>query len=210
MKYLTFLLVLSFLYCNAFGSYIADLNPPEWRGLTGSTTQTWSFLTDNTTPVADSYTNPYGTPYVCEKIDGEWYFADYIPDSWLTGNIEFYIPIDESADETIYRIQTRWYDSASSPIELIVYIKDANGNIFQTSELDDYDVLGESLHYASFELTVPNTGDYSVLFFEIYDPLMNMTTWSIIDEFVIDTISVPEPTSMLLLGLGGVLIRNRR
>ena len=206
MKYLTFLSVLSFICCNAFGSYIADLNPPEWRGLEGSTTQSWSFLTDDPAPIADQYTNPYGTPCVYDEIDGEWYYLNYIPDTWDAESIEFYIPIDESADATCYRIQAIWNPSATTKFELDFYVKDAEGNIYQTTMIDEnYAQRGA---YSSFEITVPNTGDYSILYFE--SSTMGMTSPTLFDEIVIDTISVPEPMSLSLLVLGGFFLKYRK
>ena len=207
MKHLTFLLVLSFLCCNVFGSYIADLNPPEWRGQEGTTAQVWSFSTDDPAPVADEYINPYGTPCVYEEINGEWNFISYIPDSWLAESIEFYVPIDGSADATCYTIQTIWDPSATSPIELCFYIKDSEENTYQAVMTDEYYASGGL--YTSFELTIPNTGDYSILYYEAYESVTGINTATFFKEIVIDTISVPEPMSLSLFALGGLLIRRK-
>ena len=61
-------------------------------------------------------------------------------------------------------------------------------------------------HIPLFEITVPNTGDYSILYFE--SSTMGMTSPTLFDEIVIDTISVPEPMSFKPISIGWLLLKN--
>ena len=199
--------VLCATYINTFGALVADLNPPSWRGQDGTTIQSWSFLNDDILPIADSYSNLYGIPTVSEEIVGTWHDSTYKQDTWLTDNIIFCIPTNDNASEISYRIQAVWDPSATTPVELRFYLSDTQGNVYQAEIIDDYKLSG--WEYTTFELTVENTGNYSLLYFDAYAPAMDRTLNTFINEVIIDTKDVPEPASIILLSVGSIFLKRK-
>ena len=88
-------------------SFASDFNPPEWRGLPGSTYQKWTFSASDLSPIADDSNNPYGTPVVTHTINGNWYdqFSS-LQGVWRASTISFLVPNDtETLNDTKYKIQ---------------------------------------------------------------------------------------------------------
>lgn len=181
-----------------------DVNPPAWRGEDNSTWQTWEFATDDPSVVADAYDNPYGTP-VAEVPVGYWLDTHSgRTGMWaLTGLMEAELPNTPPhplKPKTIW-VQLTWIANPLFPggAPEVKALADAyNPEILGT--VIDEKPLADGWMHGTWEIILPNNPPVEVL--RISGPV-------VVDELVIDTI--PEPATLMLLGLGAAaaLVRRR-
>ncbi len=187
-----------------FGSSVAsvkadDLYPPPWtRGGPGTTYQAWDFAAIANPVVADTYYNPYGTPTATIN-GGSWsYFYDNHIGVWTLGandSIDFYVPntpYDPYYTKEVWT-QVTWQPNAGpAPVVTVDYgdeqsvvstlqftVAAGSGDWLQSVYLADLPI-----NPASEDVIVTETGD--------------------VGQVVIDTICIPEPSSLALLALGGI------
>ena len=188
-----------------------DLYPPDWRGDPGSTYQQWEFSTDNTTPPPDDVVNPYGTPSLTVIPYGsykpEWNGRYGV---WpLSGFVIANIP--NNPVENLYKlvqIQLTWTVEPGQTTIPCVGLTATLANGMPVSEefiilLDEQtdDTLGQGWYHTTYLYKIiPNPVTETVY----------ISSSIMIDELVIDTICIPEPATLGLLGIGGVLILVRR
>lgn len=189
------------------GSAFAGLAP--WNGQPNTTYQSWSFSTNAEVGIApDVDGNPYGdptatvsynapvSPYieVHEGHSGVWYLSS---SDW----IEFYIPnTGNDAPDTYKEV---WID--------VVYWADVGGAQFFSApsisggvqEIESVDAGGGYVRSTYSFIIEPNPTEELIY-------LMSQSCTVYVDEIVIETICVPEPATLALLGLGGLLLRKRR
>ncbi len=190
-------------------SFADDLNPPPWRGQPGTTMQEWRFLTDNPTPLPDVSYNPYGQPsaQVWPGTGQQWWpIWGGRPGVWpLSGAAEFYIP--NAPPPNPYKdiwIQLTWAKQAFVSEPLFSSIPGG------TIELLNQQVLGPTGE-------PPPAGAewyHSTYLIRIYPnpafETIRLDGTIMVDQIVIDTICVPEPTALGLLGLGTLVLLRRR
>jgi hypothetical protein len=195
------------------GMLWADFNPPEWRDSPGSTYQKWTFSTDSTSSIADSYNNLNGTPSMGNIADGRWLAqVGSQLGVWEAKSMNFYIPNDTTKPETTYRIEMVWDVQASGYPALHVYV----GSGADTASAIEATIIENSLipnswrwQYTIFEITAPTCTSTPAIFFKAEFTDFSRITPIYVDEVVIDTISVPEPATLLFIGLGSLLIRRK-
>ncbi len=181
-----------------------DYNPPDWRGQENTTFQRWEFGDENPNPAPDLLDNPLGDPtlqvagsapftlWLAQDSDrsGVWKFEDYVQ-----------ITIQNFDEQRPYKeiwIQLT-YSADADPL-----ISTVPGSTGGDAPIDKEQV-GTLYWHATYSLRIEPNPDQET----IYIQPRNCTTF--IDEIVIDTICVPEPLTVCLLGLGGLaLLRKRR
>ena len=206
--------------CNAYAAFL-DLKPPSWRtdpcGAPPTTFQGWTFSTSSHPSAPDEVVNTYGNPIadVCvvdtvppfqtywkewdpvtgsNQHHGVWriYGDDYmkltIPNADESNPVkEVWLQITYSSSDVSRKpeLQTMpWYDS----IELI-----------------DSIVLDDLYYHDTFLITIKPNPDSE----DIYILPRDCTLY--IDEIVVDTQCIPEPTTICLLSFGILgLLRRRR
>lgn len=188
-----------------------DLYTPDWRGEPTATYQHWSFdaqWPDYDYIVPETYTNPYGEPYINATQWEAWYdvyegrqgvaYVDYYD------YFEMYIPNHDMdwPDKFIY-LQVTYHPSGLTP-EPDVYLPSGDQ---ETVTLQDHQVLADGWIWDLWYIHIwPNPDLEEIDFYggPSGDPGLY------IDQIVIDTICIPEPGSLGLLLLGGLAWLRRR
>lgn len=201
------LLVLTIMVLSVCAPVIADdLNPPPWRGQPGTTFQKWEFMTPNPSPLPDAMNNPYGIPQtmVLPGFQQVWW-----PELkgrmgvWpLSGSIETTIPNSPIANpwKDVW-VQLTW--SPQVPGGVVMVEERRFGGIF--TEISRMPLGGEWFHSTYHFRIYPNPDWETIFIWGSVD----------VDELVIDTQCVPEPSSLMVLagslfGLAGFIARRRR
>lgn len=185
----------------------AVLQPP-WRGEERSTFQEWDFAADSVTPSPnlDTLSNPYGDPLLRVTAAGDWINTiDGHEGVWpLSGEIDVYLPnYQELQPMKEIWIQLTWKATdvdAFLPNEPLIGVAP-----FESMQVSREDSAGQDGWVSSlFMIDIwPNPSEEWI---SVKGDIM-------VDDLVIETYCVPEPVTILLLGVGGTLItfaRKRR
>lgn len=199
-------------------AFADDLNPPEWRYEPGSTFAAWEFLDDDITPVPDQlYNSDLNDPLLQVSAVLPW------EEQWggrqgvwaLSGEIEAIIDNYPTInDYKLIQIQLTWtcehFDVLTEPA-IAITARTATGEA-----VDDIILLNS--YTETLELTnEPGAGEFwynTTYLFQISpnpaDEKIKITGRIWVDELVIDTICIPEPTTLMFLGLGVLVMRKRK
>lgn len=202
----------------AFGD---DFNPPNWRGQPGTSWAQWEFLTDNPTPPPDNGFLPFGPPSLTwTPGTGAGWLPEKPPynppgpsgDGWLnlSGELDVFMPNSPlpNPHKEIW-IQLTWSPQVIGNVPFLqVFHPGGSTPEFHTPLVQTY-------AYEQF----PGAPDGLKVFHSVYHvDLIPNPDWERIyirggidvDELVIDTWCVPEPSALALLTIGGLLAVRRR
>ena len=210
MKRLTFVLILAGVLF-ASSSLADDLNPPSWRGQAGTTLQMWEFSEDvNPVMVPDVVDNQWGMPtatIIGDFPKTRWMTVDrghegiWKTDSW----IELFIPnTDNTAPGSFKEIYLQMtFDAGPGFNALVVTVPSADPMTLEPISVEQ--IPGSDYSYGIWHIILePNPTEEIIYIEPVYCELY-------VDEIVVDTRCVPEPTTIALLGFGTlVLIRKKR
>ena len=187
-----------------FGSSVAsvkadDLYPPPWERLSAGTTyQAWDFAAITDPVVADTYYNPYGTPTATIN-GGTWAFLyDNHIGIWTLGSkdsIDLYIPNTPLNFDTYKEVWTQvtWQpDAGPAPVVTVDY--GSGSSVVSTLQFTAPAGSGDWLQSVYLADLPYNPTSEDVIVMETGD----------VGQIVIDTICIPEPSSLALLALGGI------
>jgi hypothetical protein len=185
-----------------------EFSPPSWRGQEGSTYQRWDFLTESTTPAPDASSNQFGTPALRVNPVGVWDQGggSHLGIWGLSGEIDVYIPNwPQIRPEKEILIQLTWKagEADQSPflpdMPIVGVAADVFGSMSMTRQ--DFSVGQDGWYQSVFDIHLwPNpTKEWITVKGDI-----------LVDQLIIDTICIPEPGTILLLGTGLLTVISRR
>lgn len=172
--------------------------PPWQRGGDRTTFERWEFDDANPMPEPDDVINTYGFPQMTivpgpEPLGGWWQYYDNRVGVWgLSGTIDVTIPNAPGGFQKDLWIQLTW-EQIEGPTQQppIVEVDGTLGRIIQQTPVTP----GNWIH-TTWLVTLPYNPPIEWL--HIGGDIM-------VDELVVDTkCTVPEPSTLVLLGLGGV------
>jgi hypothetical protein len=200
------LFVISLMIIIAAGSPVfADLVPP-WRGEEGSTYQQWDFSTDDTTPPPDVVSNPYGNgPQLRVDTPFDWYeVIDSASGVWpLSGEIDIYIPNRQlPLDQKYIWIQLMWKQANLDPDPFLADEPIVGVTPFDSMTMSRDDLRGrEDWTHSQFKIEIQPNPDAEWI---------TIKGDILVDELIIETYCIPEPATIALLGIGGLVTLTRR
>jgi len=178
-----------------------DLFPPPWRGQPNTTYQAWTFDYDQGSYwVPENYNNPYGTPYIYtyyqdENWYGYWEGRQGVMEPWAN---EMYINlpnVPNPDDWKIVWVQMTWWSAWGYGPGFS--FSDPPGQVMNEQQTD----LGGGWFHSLYEIWIPGNPPFEMVAFY---------TDQYFDQIIVDTICIPEPASLGLLGLAGLVLLRRR
>jgi len=212
MRNLAVFLVAALFLCSAhIGSVFAeDLNPAPFRGQEGTTYALWEFPTGDPQPVPDDEFNPYGgaAMQIWPGVgQGYWPSWGGRVGVWpLSGAAE--IGIDNRPEGLEYKdiwVQLTWAEQVPGVAPLVwETISGVEADVVDELVLGptgEADPAGEFWHHTTYLIHLEPNPDFEIV--RIDGAVM-------IDELVIDTICAPEPCTIALLSMGGIVLLRRK
>ena len=193
-----------------------DLNPPDWRGDPGSTFQHWTFDAqpeEMSAIVPDIDQNPFGDPLIIdnEANDSEWLDTFEGRQGVWNAYWDFWIDLPNDPEprplKEILVQFTYYYDDPTGwdngrPIIDDVFVTAGTAEVGVVEEYE----LGDNWYYSQWHIRIEPNPDFESLHVIADDDYSELY----FDQIVIDTICIPEPASLSLLGLAAVALLRRR
>jgi hypothetical protein len=194
-----------------------DIHPPSWRGNAGTTWAEWEFLNNNNTPNPDMGFLPYGPPAITVTPGPGAGWLDQNPpynppgvsgDGWwnLSGEIDLIMQDNPvlNPHKEIW-IQLTWSPQVIGNVPILQVVDpfgqtpEFTNPLVNTTLYEQYPGLdiGEKVYHSVYHVDrIPNP-PWERIF---------IRGGINVDELVVDTWCVPEPTTWLLLSTGGMLL----
>lgn len=191
---------------------LCDANPPDWRGGANTTYQSWSFSTqDNPAFPDDGWYNPYGKPST--ELIGD-FGANTV---WLNednGHQGVWI-VDRTASDMVLNVSNfpeqnpykeLWlqivYSAQNDEVPMIYVLPEGGATyipmVFQSKTQID------TLYFSAwYKLTIEPNPTFEKIYIRPRDCQV------FVDCITLDTQCIPEPMTLVMLGLGGLLLRKR-
>ncbi len=206
------LVILLMMTAMVSADVLCDANPPDWRGESGTTYQSWSFSIKEDPAAPDvGWNNPYGTPSIDLVGDFStntvWLNEDYGHQGiWIVDRVidsDMVLSVPNSPVQNLYKLL--WLQIVYSSQEdnaPIVYVLPEGGD-YTPMVLQSTTPIDDKYNSAVYALTImPNPTSETI----------SIRPWDCqvyIDCVTLDTRCIPEPMTFVMLGLGCLLLRKR-
>lgn len=197
-----FLMVSAACLFMAGSAFADDINPPPWpRGSEGTTYAMWEFLTPDTIP--DEEMNEYGQseliPYPGWEQEWEQEWGGRIGVWPLSGAIDIHIPNrPEPLPFKDIWIQVTWAEQFPGAVPTVseqwVNNPPLEADLVGEIVLEPTGYLGPWIH-STYHIHLEPNPDFE---------LIRIEGGIMVDQIVIDTICIPEPSTLALIG-GGLI-----
>jgi hypothetical protein len=182
---------------------------PTWRDDANTTYQAWDFHNDWSPAELAAVDNEYGTPTAeIIGIDADTFWKqddkghDGVWKLYGDSSLRLFIPNNPVPNEKktiLYQMTYFASDESGAEPEFFVFPEATSVTLLNKTQLDD-----AFYYHATWEITIePNPN-------EEWISIVPRDCTIYIDEVIVDTIVVPEPATMCLLAVGGLLIRRKR
>lgn len=194
-----------------------DLNPPEWRGAPGSTFQHWTFDTapaDMASIAPDVDQNPYGDPRLIDSYStsSEWLEMYEGRQGVWHAYWDFWIDLPNDPEPRPFKdilVQFTYYyddptgwDNGRPMIDDVFVMPEGDWSV---DVLQEYQLEG-NWFYSQWLVHIEPNPEFESLYVIADDEYSELY----IDQIVVDTLCFPEPASLALLGIGGLMLLRRR
>jgi hypothetical protein len=185
---------------------LMDLNPASFRtappGQLTTTMEGWSFDDSAHKTAAEAVYNSFGTPTL--SVTGGSYFPSYAGHTGLwrytaVGDMSFYIPNSGNNSPGTWKdiwLQIVYSDPGGEGFEIPIVTNPSYADLQRVSQQN----LGGGWLFDVYKIRIePNPPGEEIMTLTIQCALY-------VDEVVVDTQCLPEPATMVLLGIGGLLL----
>jgi len=212
------LVLLLVIFCLVSSGFANGIALPPWQPGPTSTLTIWEFLTPDINPIPELELNPFGraqvTVYPAHPWSPVWGGRGGV---WpLSGAMGITIPNNPVENEMkLIQIQMVWATEYPVPTHPVVMV--------EATKLDGSPVLAEDIKLIGQQVIQleptndPGVGEFwyqSIYLFEIKpNPLFENIYISgsiMVDQVIIDTICIPEPVTIALLGFGSLILIRRK
>ncbi len=211
-------IILSALLIVAIASLAqASIFVPSWRGDAGTTYQEWNFPTDDNPVVANINQNPYGTPVA--HIGGDFprtnWYGEYqgAEGVWKTEDmITLDIPNTPNTDIDTYK----------NIVVQVAYLPIDNSNAFAQiayKTASDQDIVAAPVYsetltngytYSRWEIHLEPNPNFENIYVLPPECDCGIYVDCIAVDTICDTNDIPEPTTIALFGIAGLLLRRKK
>jgi hypothetical protein len=192
---------------------VMDVNPSPFRGGENTTLQAWDFLTNADPSAPDAgWNNPYGTPYA--DLIGDFstntvYLAqDYGHDGvWIVDRAQesdMIFGVFNSQQPNPYKeIWIQLVYSAQDGMAPMLYVQPGGTTGYEAMDMVGSTKIDAMYSYAQYHVILKPNPAFEVIRIRPRDCQV------FVDSILIETQCIPEPVTMVLLGLGGLMLRKR-
>lgn len=201
MKKALFLTFALFVTSSSAFATIVD-NAPEWRGLEGSTYQSWEFLTDANPTTPDVYDNPYGEASLLVTGSEQWYQTYMSAIGVWKYEDNIIIEVDNNPVANPYKEVWLQITYAAATIPDILIIPEGGSSYEIMRPIDVID-LGNGYYHATFQTFLQPNPSFEIALIQPSECVLY------VDDITLETICVPEPATMALLSVGLLLLKKK-